>query len=320
MKALIARKYGIIAELENGDIDRPVAAENEVLIKVRAAAINPADLMVISGKGGGRFMHANSFPFPVGYDFSGIVEEIGQQVSNLKPGDEVFGFLEYTKKNRQGTLAEYVTADAETVALKPAEVSFVDAASAATAGAAALMGLKDKGNLQPGQRVFINGASGGVGSYAVCIARSMGAEVWASCSSRNSDYVRSLGADQVVDYKGFDLKGLPEKFDIFLDVAARSSFGKANSILTSSGIFVSLMPMSPGFAIGKLRSTIGSKSCRGVIVKPDRKALTQLADWMKEGRLNVTVDSSFSLAEASAALHKLESGNACGKIAVAVGN
>jgi NADPH:quinone reductase-like Zn-dependent oxidoreductase len=318
MKAFIARKYSAITDLENGDIDKPVAGENEVLIKVKAAAVNPADLMVISGKSGGKFMHANSFPFPVGYDFSGEVEEAGRKVSNLKPGDEVFGFLEYSKKNRQGTIAEYVTAAADTVALKPPETTFVNAASAATAGAAALMGLKSKGNLQPGQRIFINGASGGVGSYAVCIAKNMGAEVWASCSSKNSDYVRSLGADNVLDYKAVNLKELPEKFDLFLDVAARSSFCKTSSILTPGGTFVSLMPMSPGFAIGKLKSLMGSKSCRGVIVKPDKAALTQLAVWMKEDRLDVAIDSSFSLADASAALLKLESGRATGKIAIVV--
>ncbi len=318
MKALIINKYGSISDLKNDEIDKPVINENEVLVKIKAAAVNPADLLVISGKDGGTFLHDKNFPFALGFDYSGVVDEIGQNVSGLQPKDEVFGFLDYSKKNQKGTFTEYVAVTPEICAKKPQNISFAEAASAATAGSAALQGLNDKGNLQSGQRVFINGASGGVGSYAVHIAKNMGAEVWATCGSKNIDYVKSLGADRVVDYKTIDYKELSQKFDIFLDVAVRSSFSKASPTLSSKGIYVSLLPISPAFAAGWLKSLFGSKLCRGVVAKQKQSDLTQLANWMSEGKLEVSIDTSFSLADASKALQKLESKGVNGKIAILI--
>ncbi len=318
MKALTAIKYGTISDLKYGEIDKPSVEQNEVLVKIKAAAINPADLMVISGKSGGKFLHAANFPFAVGFDYSGGIEEIGGNVSSLEPNDEVFGFLEYSKKNRQGTFTEYVTVTPEILTKKPQNVSFVEAASVGTAGAAALLGLKDKGNLHSGQRVFINGASGGVGSYAVRIANNMGAEVWASCSSKNFDYVKSLGANHVVDYKTMDFRKLSEKFDVFLDAAARTSFSRVRTILSQNGTYVSLLPMSIGFLVGKLKSLLSSKSCRGVIVKPNTSDLSILANWMDEEKLQVSIDASFSLSESIKAFQKFETERVNGKIAIKI--
>jgi NADPH:quinone reductase-like Zn-dependent oxidoreductase len=318
MKALITNRYGTISDLKVSEINKPIFKDNEVLVKIKSSSINPADLMVITGKNGGKFLHANNFPFAIGFDYSGVIEEVGKNVSTMQKNDEVFGFLDYSKKNRQGSFAEYVAVKPETLAKKPENISFPVAASATTAASAALQGLKDKGNLQSGQRVFINGASGGVGSYAVRIAKNLGAEVWATCSSRNFEYVKSLGADQVIDYKTVNLKKLSEKFDVFLDVAARTSFGEINSLLSSNGTYVSLLPMSPIFLWGKLRSFLSSKNCRGVIVKPKNSDLSLLSKWMTEDKLNISVDTSFSLTDAINALQKFESGGINGKIAVLI--
>lgn len=320
MQALTTHQYGTISELKISEIEKPVPKDNEVLVKIKSAAVNPSDLLVITGKNGGKFLHADNFPFAIGFDYSGIVEEVGQNVSTIKPNDEVFGFLDYSKKNRQGSFAEYVAVTPEKLANKPKTISFPVAAAAATAGSAALQGLRDKGNLQSGHRVFINGASGGVGSYAVRIAKNMGAEVWATCSNRNIEYVKSLGADQILDYKTVNFKALSEKFDVFLDVAVRASFGETNSLLSSNGTFVSLLPMSPSFLLGKLRSLPSSKNCRGVIVKAKNSDLTLLSDWMAEDKLTISIDSSFSLADATSALQKVATGGINGKVAVLIEN
>jgi NADPH:quinone reductase-like Zn-dependent oxidoreductase len=263
-------------------------------------------------------MHANNFPFAIGFDYSGVIEEVGQNVSTLQPNDEVFGFLDYSKKNQQGTFTEYVAVTPEALAKKPQNASFADAAAAATAGSAALLGLKDKGNLQSGRLVFINGASGGVGSYAVRIAKNLGAKVWATCSNKNFDYVKSLGAEQVVDYKTVKFSEITDKFDVFLDVAVRSSFSEASTILSPNGTYVSLLPLSPGFVLGKLKSIFSSRACRGVIVKPKNSELSLLAKWMGEDKLKVSVDTSFSLEDASKALQKFETGRINGKIAILI--
>ncbi len=318
MKALITSKYGTISDLKNAEIDKPVARENEVLVKVQAASVNPADLLVITGKNGGKFLHAGNFPFVIGFDYSGVIEEVGQNVSTLQPNDEVFGFLDYSKKNRQGTFTEYVVVRPETLAKKPKNISFAEAASVATAGSAALQGLKDKGKLQAGQRVFINGVSGGVGSYAVRIAKEIGAEVWGTCSNKNFDYVKSLGADRIIDYNTIDFGKISEKFNVFLDVAVRSSFSEASAILSPEGAYVSLLPLSPGFALGKLQSLLSSKVCRGVIVKPKNSELSVLSNWMSEDKLKVAVDTSFALADASKALQKFKTEGVKGKIAIGI--
>ncbi len=181
-----------------------------------------------------------------------------------------------------------------------------------------MLGLKERGNLQSGQCVFINGASGGVGSYAIRIAKNIGAEVWATCSGKNIEYVKSLGADQVIDYSSINFKELSGKFDVFLDVAVRSSFGKASSVLSAKGTYVSLLPISPGFAFGWLQSVFSSKSSRGVIVAPKPSELSMLANWLSEDKLKISIDSSFSLADATKALLALESKKAKGKIAIII--
>ena len=196
MRAAILRQNGPVEGIEIGQIVAPVPKPDELLVRVHAAAVNPADLKVVSGKDGGGFIHARKFPTAIGFDFSGVVEKVGPDAGGRAVGDEVFGHLAYSMSTRQGTFADLVTIKPANTGLKPAGLRHEDAAASATVGCTALQAIVDKGRLQAGQRILVNGASGGVGSFAVQIARLLGAEVWATCSGAKADFVRGLGAKQ----------------------------------------------------------------------------------------------------------------------------
>ncbi len=317
MRALISSQYGSIENLKISDIEKPVISKKEVLVRVKGAALNPADIKVLTGKDGGKFLHAGNFPFALGFDYSGVIEEAGSSVSTVKVNDEVFGFLPYSTKNKQGSFAEYVSVPQGTFARKPKNASHTEAASTATVASTTLQALRDKGRLKNGQRVFINGASGGVGSYAVQIAKIMGAEVWGACSADNSDYVKRLGADGVIDYKTTNFSELRDKFDIFFDVAAVSSFGKCKNILAPKGTYITLLP-SLSLLSGIIQSVFSSKACRIVIVKSLNADLSEISQWIDEGKLQMPLDSTFSFEDLPQALSKLETGRIKGKIAVTI--
>jgi NADPH:quinone reductase-like Zn-dependent oxidoreductase len=300
-----------------GEIDAPTMGKDEILVRVRAAAINPADLKVVSGTDGGAFLHAKNFPTAFGFDFSGIVEAVGGDVHGRSVGDEVFGFLAYGRSTKQGSFAELVVVKPDTVGDKPPNITHEEAAAAATAGSTALQALEDKGRLRSGQRVLVNGASGGVGSYAVQIASELGAEVWGTASSAKADFVKSLGAARVVDYKTTSLANIGQKFDVVLDAASMSSFGKVSSILEPGGTYVTLLP-SLGLVAGMLQSFFSGKRCALVMVKSRATNLNRLAGWLAEGKLKASVDATFPLDEIPAALAALQAGKAQGKVAVTV--
>jgi NADPH:quinone reductase-like Zn-dependent oxidoreductase len=235
MRAAMLHGNGHLDSVRMGEIDAPTMGKDEILVRVRAAAINPADLKVVSGTDGGAFLHAQNFPTAFGFDFSGIVESVGRDVQGRSVGDEVFGFLAYSRSTRQGSFADLVVVTPDTVGDKPPNISHEEAAAAATAGSTALQALEDKGRLRSGHKVLVNGASGGVGSYAVQIASQLGAEVWGTASTAKADFVKSLGAARVIDYKTTPLANIDGKFDVVLDAASRSSFGEVSSILQPGG-------------------------------------------------------------------------------------
>ncbi|MFK7846444.1 MAG: NAD(P)-dependent alcohol dehydrogenase [Rhodothermales bacterium] len=307
MNAWSLPKYGRIEDLGYGDYPKPTCEANNVLVKIKAAALNPADLKLISGKDGGTLLHAPNFPLVPGYDFSGVVEEVGEQVRDLKKNQEVFGFLPYAKSTTQGALGDYLIADANTISPKPANVSHEDAAAAATTGTTALIGLRDKSRLKSGQHVLINGASGGVGSFAVQIARQMGASVWGTSSDKNLDTILSLGAEKAIDYKKTGISDLSESFDVFLDASSTASFHQALPRLNKGGTYVTLLP-SATLATGILRSLFSSRNCRFVIVKPNSEDLAQLAAWMAGGQLKPLIGASYPMKEAQEALRHLKRG------------
>lgn len=312
MRAMALTEFGQPLQLH--DLPMPVAGAGEVLVRVAKAALNPADLKVIRGGFDGRILHARRRPLVPGYDFAGVVEAVGAGAT-LEVGSPVFGHLAYASSNAQGSLGEYLTASVETIATRE-WVASEAGAGVATAGSTALQALRDLGHLQPGMRAWINGASGGVGSLAVQIAKCLGAEVWASCSASKATFVAGLGADRVIDYR---TTPLPEgTFDVIFDAAAMLSFSKCSSRLAKRGTYVTTIP-SGAFVAGKLLALFSSKSNRFVVVKSRRADLEQLAVWLAEGRLWVPIDSTFELEAANEGLARLASGEVRGKVVVAVG-
>jgi len=317
MRAAILDKYGAIETLRIGEIEPPNVTDRTILVRVCAASINPADLKVIRGKGGGGFLHAKNFPTAIGFDFSGVVEQVGVNAQGRAVGDEVFGHLAYSPSTKQGSFAELVAVKPDTVGIKPPAVRHEDAAAAATVGCTALQGLRDRGRLNSGQRVFVNGASGGVGSYAVQIAAALGAEVVGSASAAKASFVHSLGVEQVIDYRETPLSSLNETFDVFLDAAATSSFGEAKGLLNRGGAYVTLLPSASVFGAMVL-SLFSSKRCGFVTVQSREADLEQLAAWIVSGELKTSVEETFPLSDIHTALSALDSGRVRGKLAVRI--
>src|SRR5262245_7356838 len=233
MKAILSCEYGA-ENLHLRDIEKPTPADNEVLVRVRAASVNPVDGHMIRGSWLGRAMSGLRKPKNTrfGTDFAGVVEAVGKDVTNFKSGDEVFGA-------KNGAVAEYICMKADrAMVMKPSNITFEQAGSVGVAGLTALQGLRDKGRIQAGQKVLINGASGGVGTFAVQIARSYGAEVTAVCSTRNVDLVKSLGADHVIDYTKEDFTKTDQRYDLVVDNVGNRSLSECRRVLKPKGTFV----------------------------------------------------------------------------------
>lgn len=317
MRAAILRSTGPTNEVEVGTMAAPIHRSGELLVRVHASSVNPADVKVCTGGEGAGFIHAKRFPTAFGFDFSGVVEQVGSAVSSGAVGDEVFGHLPYSMTTRQGAFADYVSIPSAQVGIKPAGVPHEHAASSATAGLTALQGLRDKGRLQAGQRVLINGASGGVGSFAVQIARLLGAEIWGTSSAAKADFVRSLGASEVIDYRATPIGELTELFDVILDAASTSSYAETKHLLTRHGAYVTLLP-SGSLLTGMLSSGLSRRRCTVVTVRSRKADLEQLGAWLASGELNPSVQATFALDRISEALAELESGKVRGKVAVRV--
>lgn len=316
MKAWFIEKRGTPSDLKQGEVQGPLG---EVKVRVRGAALNPADLKVLKGKDGGKFLHSNRFPIVLGYDFAGTTDVGGVET-------EVYGFLPYSTANSQGSLAEYVAVPASSIARKPKNVGFSEAASLATASLTALMALRDRGGLGSGElasgaKVLIHGASGGVGSAAVQIAKILGAEVWATGSLEKHSFIRGLGADHVIDYKKVSLRDLKEshegQMNLVFDVVSNSSFMECESLLADHGTYITLLP-SPSLLVGVIKSLLSSKRARFVVVKSTKSNLERITQWVEEGKLKPTVEKTYSFSEMPQAFEALAAGRAKGKIAVSV--
>ena len=322
MKAIIYQCYGGPDVLEYVDVPKPVPADNEVLVKVKAAGINPADyhfmrgspylmrLMTGIGKPSGQKM---------GTDFSGVVEAVGRNVSKFKVGDDVFG-------GRKGALAEYVTVrENGAIALKPENVSHEQAATLAIAAITALQAVRDKGEVKAGEKVLINGASGGVGTYAVQIAKYFGADVTGVNSTRNVEMVLSIGADNVIDYKKADYATQNTRYDVLIDMVANNSLSTNLEVLNPGGRLVNVGSIEKGDWIQPLiRPTktlfmnpfIGDKKIIGFVASIKQEDIELLARMMAEGKLTPVLDKGYPLAETANAISHLETGRARGKIFV----
>jgi NADPH:quinone reductase-like Zn-dependent oxidoreductase len=317
MKAYVIKKYGTIGDIEQVEIDDPKISNDEVRVRVKSAAINPADIKVITGKNGGKFIHSGKSPIGLGFDYSGVINEIGVGVSQFKHGDEVFGFLPYSTKTKQGSFADFVVVKSDTLAKKPSSIRHTEAATAPTTASTALQALVDTGGMNQGQKILVNGASGGVGSYAVQMAKSHEAEVWGICSASNLDYIKSIGADHALDYKKTALKDLDEKFDIILDAVSNSTFGQCSAILAPKGVYITLLP-SLGLVTGKIQSMFSARKCALCFVRPRTADLTKIAKMIDEKVISAPVADTYPIAELKAALEKFKAGGVKGKIGVVV--
>lgn len=322
MKAIVYRCYGSPDVLEFADIEKPTPAADEVLVKVRTAAVNPLDWHYM--RGSPYFMRlASGIGAPtdtrLGVDFAGTVEAVGDDVTRFRPGDEVFG-------GRTGAFGEYVTVrEDRAIALMPPAVTFEQAAAVPIAGLTALQALRDHGKLKPGQKVLINGASGGVGTFAVQIAKHFGAEVTGVCSSRNADMVRSIGADHVIDYKQEDYTEANERYDLIVDMVGNHSPAKNREVLTAEGRLVLVGGPSGNWfrpLLGPLKALVLSKFVSqeiGMMLgQLSREDLEILGRLMQAGEVIPVIDQLYPLPEVAEAIRYSESGRARGKIIITV--
>lgn len=314
MKAIIQKNYGLSDVLELMDIDKPVVKENDVMVKVHAAALHAGDYFCMRGVPYGvRFVVGLPKPknYVPGFDAAGRVQAVGKHVTRFQPGDEVFGSC-------SGACAEYACASQDTFVPKPAALTFEQAAAVPTSALAALHGLRDAGKVQPGQKVLINGASGGVGTFAVQIAKSFGAEVTGVCSTRNMDMLRTIGADHVIDYTREDFTQGGRRYDLILDNVANRSLSDCRQALTPKGI---LIPNSGRGGMGYvikafLLSVFVRRQGRPYLSTPNQKDLVFLKELLEEGKVTPVIDRTYPLNKTPEALAYVGEGHARGKVVI----
>jgi NADPH:quinone reductase-like Zn-dependent oxidoreductase len=305
------------------EIEKPAVPDDGVLIRVHASSVNPVDLFPLSGAGRlMRRINRKSRRDVLGTDFAGTVESVGKNVTRFRPGDEVFGgehgsFAEYVSVSKTGGLAQ-----------KPANITFEQAGTVAVAALTALQAVRDHGQVKPGHKVLINGASGGVGTFTIQIARSFGADVTAVCSPGNVDTARSCGAQRVIDYTKADFTKDAERYDVILDIAGSHSFSECRSVLLPMGIFVvigvaAIQHVSPikalrHFAGTRLRSMRGSQKAAFFIARLTQHDLEAMAELMASGKVTPVIERQYRLDEMGEALRYFREGHARGKIAIDV--
>jgi NADPH:quinone reductase-like Zn-dependent oxidoreductase len=338
MKAVVYYNYGSPDVLKCEDIEKPAPSDNEALIKVRAASVNPLDCGELKGVPyifrilfGLRKPDAMR-PARPGVDVAGQVEAVGGKVTQFKPGDEVFGACISDPQasaakvwvHHQGAFAEYVCVSESILVMKPDNVTFEQAASVPVAAFTALQGLRDKGHIQPGQKVLINGAAGGVGTFAVQIAKSFGAEVTGVCSTRNVDMVRSIGTDHVIDYTQEDFTKHGKRYDVIFDCVGNHPLSELRQALNPKGICVMVGELTGRGALGILArlftafvlSQFGRQKLITFLAKPNKEDLTVMHDLMTAGKVTPVIDRRYKLSEVPEAIRYLEEKHARGKVVI----
>ena len=319
MKAIVYTKYGTPDVLRLRDVPKPTPKDDEVLIQIHAASVNAydwhfltADIFLVRLMGVGLFKPKNT---RLGADIAGRVEAVGKNIKRFRPGDEVFGMI-------RGGFAEYACAPENALALKPVNLSFEEAAAIPMAAVTALQGLRDEGQIQAGQKVLINGASGGVGTFAVQIAKSFGAEVTAVCSTRNLDQARSIGADHVIDYTKEDFTKNGQQYDLVFAANGYHSLSAYKRALTPKGIYImaggSMAQIFQSMLMGSMMSKTGGKTMGGVSAKRSQKDLVFLKELLEAGKVVPVIDRRYPLSESAEALRYLGEGHARGKIVIAM--
>ncbi|MEB3182562.1 MAG: NAD(P)-dependent alcohol dehydrogenase [Nostocaceae cyanobacterium] len=312
MKAVIINRYGTPDVLEYAEVEQPKIKPDQLLVKVHASSVNPIDWKI--RKGMLRFMTGNKFPMILGFDLAGEVLEVGSQVTRFKVGDQIYGSLGLPG----GADAEYAAVPEKFAAPKPHNMSYEQAAAIPLAALTALQALRDQGNMQPGQSVLINGASGGVGIFAVQIAKALDTEVTGVCSTKNLDFVKSLGADKVIDYTQQDFTQNTAQYDIVLDAVAKSSFSRCKNILKPNGIYITTLPSPDSFVQGVLTAIFPGKKARFILESPNSQDLLYLKDLIEAGKIRSVIARTYPLQELAAAHADSESERAVGKLVIVV--
>ena len=324
MKAIICPKYGSPDVLQLREVVKPVPQEEEVLIEIHAASLNSRDLRMLRANPffmrlipGGLFRPKNQI---LGADVAGRVEAIGCNIKQFQPGDEVFGYL--PSATGRGTFAEYVCAKENLLALKPANLTFEQAAAVPEAAMTALQGLRDKGNIQPGQKVLIHGASGGVGTFAVQIAKAFGAEVTGVCSTRNLEMVRSLGADHVIDYTKEDFTQNGQQYDLILAVNGYHPISDYLKALKPEGTYVvaggSMLQLLQAASNKKRNSNTGGRKTTIASLVQNQQNLNLIKELLESGKIMPVIDACYPLSRVAEALWYFEREHAQGKVVITV--
>ena len=322
MKAIVYTEYGSPDVIQLKEVEKPAPKDDEVLIKVHAASVNAydwhfltADIFLIRLMGGGLLKPKNT---RLGADVAGRVEAVGANVKQFRPGDEVFGDI----SGGNGSFAEYACARESRLALKPANLSFDEAATVPMAASTALQGLRDEGQIRPGQKVLINGAAGGVGTFAVQLAKYFGAEVTAVCSTRNLDQARSLGAEHVIDYTKEDFTQNGQRYDLIFAANGYHPLSAYKRALAPQGIYImaggTMAQIFEAMLLGTWMSKTGGKKMGGVSAKIDQKDLVTLKELLEAGKIVPVVDKRYPLSEAAEALRYLGAGHARGKVVITI--
>ena len=321
MKAIVYTEYGPPDVLQLKEVNKPTPKEDEVLVRVHAASVNYSDWSFLRGKpflvrlmGSGVLKPEINI---LGADIAGRVEAVGRNVEKLQPGDEVFGDI---SDCGYGGFAEYVCAPENILALKPVNLTFEDSAAVPQAAVVALQGLRDEGQIRPGQKVLINGASGGIGSFAVQIAKSYGTEVTGVCSTRNLDMVRSIGADQVIDYTQEDFAQGEQRYDLIIGAAGYRSIFDYKRALSPTGIYVmtggAIAQVFQAALLGSIISEKEGKTLGNLAAKSSQKDLVFVKELIEAGKVVPVIDKSYPLSEVPEALRYYGGGHARGKVVI----
>ncbi len=322
MKAIVYNKYGPPDVLEVKEVEKPIPEDNQILVKIHAASVNYGNLVLLKGKPLlARFAFGilrPKYTIPGG-DIAGRVEAVGINVKQFKPGDEVFGDLSGCG---WGGFAEYVSVPEHALALKPANISFEEAAAVPMAAVTALQGLRNKGKIQSGQKVLINGASGGVGTFAVQIAKSFGAEVTGVCSTRNVDILQSLGADHIIDYTKEDFTRKTQRYDLILAVNGYQPISDYKRALSPNGIYVMVggagAQLTEAIVLGPWISMTGSKKMGSILQRQNQSDLVFMKELIEAGKVKPVIDRIYKLSEVPEAFRYFEEGHTQGKVVITV--
>jgi 2-desacetyl-2-hydroxyethyl bacteriochlorophyllide A dehydrogenase len=310
MKAVVIRRYGSAEVLQYEDLAQPQIQPNQLLVKVHASSVNPIDWKTRQGMLS--LLTGNHFPLILGFDIAGEVVGVGSQVTRFQPGDAVYGSTSFPG----GAYAEFAAVPENLIAPKPTNLTYEEAATVPLAALTALQALRDQGNIKSGQTVLINGASGGVGMFAVQIAKALVAEVTGVCSTRNLEFVKSLGADRVIDYTQEDFTEDAVQYDIIFDAVGKRSLSKCKRVLKPEGIYISTLPTPEVLIQSLLTAFFPGQKAKFVIERPNTEDLVYLKELIEAGKMRTVIDRSFPLAEVAAAHNYSESERTVGKIAI----